>query len=77
MNLWLRCCEARPFRHLYVITTTLYSSNCFTGSQFNWRSKGVTWSYILEFVTILLAKYWIDCSLLIFSADVFDQMVEQ
>ena len=47
------------------------------GSQFNWQSKGATWSNFLEVITILLAKFWIDCSLLIFPADVFDHTVEQ
>ena len=60
-----------------VITASLYGSNCFTGSQFNRRSKGATWSNFLELVTILLAKFWIDWSLLIFLADVFDHTVEQ
>ena len=77
MNLSLRYCGARSFKHLYVITTFLYSCNCFTGNQFDWRSKGVTWSNFLEFVATLLTKFWIDCSLLIFPADVFDYTVEQ
>ena len=47
------------------------------GSQFNWQSKGATWSNFLVVVTILLAKFWIDSSLLIFPADVFDHTVEQ
>ena len=64
MNLSPRYCGARLFRHLYSIsiTTTLCSSNCFTDGQFNWRSKGATWSYFLDFVTILLTKVWIDYS---------------
>ena len=60
-----------------VITASLYGSNCFAGSQFNRRSKAATWSNFLELVTILLAKFWIDWSLLIFLADVFDHTVEQ
>ena len=47
------------------------------GSQFNRRSKAATWSNFLELVTIVLAKFWIDWSLLIFLADVFDHKVEQ
>ena len=39
--------------------------------------KGVTWSNFLEFVIIWLAKFWIDCSLLTFPADVIDHTVEQ
>ena len=77
MNLSLKYRGARSLRHLYVITASLYSSNCFTGSQFNWRSKGVTWSNLLEFVTLLLAKFWIDWSSLMFPADIFDHTVEQ
>ena len=57
-------------RHLHVITVSLYGSNRFMGNQFNWRSRGVTRSNFLEFVTILLAKFWIDWHLLIFPADV-------
>ena len=60
LNSSLRYCGSRLFGHLYAITAILYCRNCFRGgSQFNWRCKGVRWSYFLEFLTILLAKFWI------------------
>ena len=48
-------CEALAESLICKLTRSPYNTyNCLTGSQLNWRSKGVTWSNFLEFVTILL-----------------------
>ena len=57
VNLSTRCLGARPLKYFSVNTESLLYNNCLTGSQLSWRSKWVTWSNFLEFVTILLAKF--------------------
>ena len=55
---------------LWVISATLYSMRCGTGSQCKSRSTGLMWSCFLVPQTTQANAFWIRCSLWIFSLDV-------